>query len=169
MKSELTFGRQTKFAFSHVRGSGAAADLERSYGDLPSRWFRYKLQPKGGFLARLGDREFYIFGPAGTLPKKGSYGAETYVFQRSDAVFSFDGDGYLAFLRELCAYDFATSEPDEFILANLAGVSCWFRVPPKHSTQILMGCDPSYGNYMNETLTEVLSEFLYGHRRKEET
>lgn len=168
MNSELTFSRQTDFAFSHVRGNGAAADLERIYGDLPSRWFRYKLHPKGVFLARLGDREFYVFGPAGTLPGTASYGLETYVFQRSDAVFSFDGDGYLAFLRELCAYDFATSEPDEFILANLAGVSCWIRVPPKRSTQVLMGCDPSYGNYMDETLTEVLREFLSAHRRKEE-
>ena len=169
MSSELTFSRQTDFAFSHVRGNGAVADLERIYGDLPSGWFRYNLRPKGVFLARLGDREFYVFGPAGTLPRKVSYGPETYVFQRSDAVFAFDGDGYLAFLCELCAYDFSISERDEFILTNLAGVSCWIRMPPKSSTQVLMGCDPSYGNYMNETLTEVLREFLSAHRRKEET
>ena len=169
MKSELTFGRQMKFAFSHVRGSGAAADLERRYGDLPSRWFRYKLQPKGGFLARLGDREFYIFGPAGTLPDKTNYGASTYIFSRSDVVFSLEGEGYDAFLRELSAYDFAVSEPDEFILANMAGVSCWFRMPPAHSAQVLLGCDPSYGDYMTDTLTRTLSEFLSEDRRKEMT
>ena len=169
MNSELTFSRLKNFAFLHVRGSGAAADLERIYGDLPSRWFRYKLLPKGGFLARLGDREFYVFGPAGSLTEKFSYGVGTYVFNRSDAVFSFDGEGYPEFLRELCAYDFETSEPDDFILANLAGVSCWFRVPPKHSTQVLVGCEPSYEHYMNETLTEVLREFLSALKRKEET
>jgi len=169
MNSELTLGRPADFAFSHVRGSGAAADLGRWYGSLPSRWFRYKLQPNGGFLARLGDREFYIFGPVGTLPDKTSYGAKTYLFARSDAVFSFDGDGYAAFLRELCAYDFGASEPDEFVLANMAGVSCWFRMPPTHSTQVLMGCDPSYEDYMTDTLTGTLSEFLSGCRRKEKT
>tara|TARA_Y100000588_G_scaffold220266_1_gene234188 strand:+ start:4991 stop:5500 length:510 start_codon:yes stop_codon:yes gene_type:complete len=169
MNSDLTFSRQSDFSFFHVRGGGAAADLEGLYGDLPSRWFRYKLLPTGGFLARLGDREFYVFGPDGTLPSKFIYGVETYVFQRNDAVFSFDGDGYPSFLRELCAYDFETIEPDEFILANLAGVSCWFKVPPKHSTQVLIGCEPSYEHYMNETLTEVLSEFLSAQRRKEET
>lgn len=169
MSAEITLGRQTDFDFLHVRGSGAADSLDRRYGRLPDRWFRYRSIEEGGFLARLGNREFYIFGPAGTLPGRQTFGADTYAFARSDAVFSLDGDGSAAFLRELCAYDFAASEPDEFILANLAGVSCWFRIPPAESTQVLMGCDPSYGDYMTDTLTRTLSEFLSDYRRKEMT
>ena len=169
MSAELTLGRRTDVDFLHVRGSGAADSLDRRYGDLPDRWFRYRPIEGGGFLARLGNREFYIFGPAGTLPDKKSFGANTFVFRRCDAVFSLDGNDHAAFLREICAYDFAAGEPDEFILANMAGVSCWFRMPLAQSTQILIGCDPSYGDYMAEILTRTLSEYLTEHRRKEMT
>ena len=169
MSTKLTLSRPAGFAFFHVRGPGAVEDLGCWYGDLPSRWFHYKSQGESGFLARLGGREFYIFGPAGTLPDKTNYGASTYIFSRSDVVFSLEGDGYDAFLRELSAYDFAVSEPDEFILANMAGVSCWFRMPPAHSAQVLLGCDPSYGDYMTDTLTRTLGEFLSEDRLKEMT
>lgn len=167
MSAELVLGRQTDFDFLHVRGSGAVDDLGNLYGDLPDRWFRHRSIEDGGFLARLGNREFYIYGPAGIRPDKKTFGTNTFVFPRSDAVFSLDGNDYAAFLRELCAYDFAASEPDEFILANMAGVSCWFRMPPAQSTPLLMGCDPSYGDYMTETLTRTLSDYLTEHRRKE--
>ena len=169
MSAELTLGRHRDFDFYHIRGSGAADSLSGRYETLPDRWFRYQQIEGGGFLARLGDREFYIFGPVGTLPDKKTFGTDTFVFPRSDAVFFLNGNASAAFLCELCAYDFSTSEPEEFILANMAGVSCWFRMSAAQPMQVLMGCDPSYGDYIADTLTRTLSEFLSECRRKEMT
>ena len=58
------------------------------------------------------------------------------------------------------ALDFAASGGDELILANMAGVSCWFKMPATDDADLLVGSDPSYGDYMADTLNCTLAEFV---------
>ena len=159
MNSVLEINPQENFEFLHVKGPGAEATLAEAFGNVPAGWFRYTEIPDG-FLARLGVREFYIFGRPGTSVSAGLSVENVYCFPRNDAVFAIRGHRRIDFLRELCAFDFAASGGDELILANMAGVSCWFKMPATDDADLLVGSDPSYGDYMADTLNCTLAEFV---------
>ena len=159
MTEPLTIAHMDNFEFLHVRGAGADAALKSAVGSLPKEWFRCKKIDKNGFIARLGSREFYVFSLAGESYKTRITGDNLYLFERSDRVFGLRGNTRVNYLRELCAFDFSTCAGDQIVLASMAGVSCWFKMSSDEDVDILVGCDPTYGDYMAEVLGRSLDEF----------
>lgn len=142
-----------------LRGKNLSGLLQNLEGSVPSLFHYQKLDNKG-FIANLGAEEFLI-NHAGF--NRDQLEPQQYAFQRGDVVISISGK-WQELLSEVCIYDFRQARPGEFLMVLIAGVSVWMLIP-EATEALIIGCDPTYGDYLFETLEKQIntSPFLnYG-------
>ncbi|MBT3710875.1 MAG: hypothetical protein HOG19_15650 [Gammaproteobacteria bacterium] len=145
----------------HVRGSAAPAALGSLSCGAP-QMFKINGFSDLGFSTATGPTEFYLVDEkdgsvAGELKAKAD-DADTFIFPRQDALFVLTGEGWKDMMLRVSAFNFKAAGDDDFVMANMAGVSVWFRVSATDPNKVLFGCDPSFGHYLYETLCDVVEE-----------
>ena len=144
----------------HIRGNGARNALEALSLQAPDVFFQYSAAGESGFIATLGASEFLVYfdqaGEQASLLETSSE-PQAYVFPRDDRILSLADTDWQQVLRYVCGFDFSKSQAGEFVLANMAGVSTWFRIPDQ-GAPLVFGCDPSFGHYLQHTMQEVLQD-----------
>jgi sarcosine oxidase subunit gamma len=145
-----------------VRGGQAAEWLAAHALEVPEAYFR--TQDLGGdedsFLVRTGNAEFFLHdGAAGNLRARvgeitGELVQGTRIVARDDLEVVLGGEGAAQLMSEFCALDLS-SVANEFLLTRVAGIAAWLRVEGAGAQQVYrIGCDPSYGEYLFETLLD---------------
>jgi len=115
--------------------------------------FRYEKHGQQEFIANLGTSEILINHSSfeNSLLEENQY-----AFQRGDAVFTLSGD-WQALMKEVCIYDFRQAKPGDFSMVLVAGVGVWMLIP-EANTPLILGCDPTYGHYLKETLQNQINQ-----------
>ncbi|MDX1353462.1 MAG: hypothetical protein R3254_10640 [Thiomicrorhabdus sp.] len=135
-----------------LRGKSLAELVQKMDLPLPDL-FKYEMFDNQAFIANLGTSEILINHPAF---KSQELGSQQYAFQRGDAVLSLSGDWRLL-MSEVCIYDFRQARHGDLLMVLVAGVSVWMLIPEDNSPLIL-GCDPTYGHYLLETLHNQINQ-----------
>ncbi|MFN2349732.1 MAG: hypothetical protein ABR558_09220 [Thioalkalivibrio sp.] len=147
-----------------VKGGDAAGWLRARELPVPEEWFVCHELPAHGpdaFLARTGNAEFLLHdGPSGglarhlgPLPEEALNG--TRVLIRDDQEIALGGEHAVRLMAEFCSLDLSRSG-DGLIYTRVAGVGVWLRV--ETGPVYRMGCEPSYGEYLFETLMHGVRE-----------
>lgn len=145
----------------HVRGLAAPAAVGSLSCGSPEM---FKINSFGdfGFSTATGKTEFYVVdekdGSVATELKAKAGDADTFMFPRQDALFVLSGEGWKDMMLRVSAFNFKAASDGDFVTANMAGVSVWFRVSDTDPNKVLFGCDPSYAHYLHETLCDVIKE-----------
>lgn len=105
-----------------------------------------------GFIARTGVDEFIIQSNELTLPEK----KHCWVYRRADCTLALQGEGWREVMAQVCHQDFSDIEKDDWLMLSAAGINIWCL---GLSEGLLIGCDPSLGDYFSETLDEIVGEF----------
>ncbi len=135
-------------------GAGAAACLQGAGYPIPEVVLS-AVPCSGGFVARTGHDEFLV--AADEAPQL-SAASPPWCFQRSDHLIELTGPDWAQALTAVCPHDLRALGGDAWLMATVAGVDVWLRTGPDSSGGLLIGCDPSYGHYLETTLREVVSE-----------
>ncbi|MEJ2451982.1 MAG: hypothetical protein P8047_15200 [Gammaproteobacteria bacterium] len=155
-----------------VRGGQASAWLEQHAIDSPEACFRVSDLGEDGFVVRTGVAEYFLHdgpgeclhGRLGELP--GGLIQGTRVVARDDLEVVLGGEYAADLMCEFCALDLGAVEND-FLLTRVAGIAAWLRVEAVGEQRYYrIGCDPSYGEYLFETLLDAVHECgggLWGH------
>lgn len=145
----------------HVRGQAAPAAVGSLSCGAPEM-FKINSFSEFGFSTSTGKSEFYLVdekgGSVATELKAKADDADTFMFPRQDALFVLSGEGWKQMMLRVTAFNFEAADDSDFVMANMAGVSTWFRVSSTDPNKVLFGCDPSYGHYLYETLCDVVKE-----------
>lgn len=155
-----------------VRGGQAADWLAGHALSVPEAYFRAQDLDEDSFLVRTGSAEFFLHdGRAGLLHSRlgeipSGVVQGTRVVARDDLEVVLGGEGAARLMSEFCALDLSSVE-NEFLFTRVAGVAAWLRVEEVGAQRCYrMGCDPSYGEYLFETLLDAVHEIgggLLGH------
>lgn len=137
-----------------IVGDGAEA-LVRDAGYPVPDAAQMALSHNHGFVARTARDEFLVADERAWQPAPS---APPWCFRRSDQVVRLRGEGWASVLAALCPHDLRNVAPDTWIMATVAGVDVWLYSPDGASGGVLVGCDPSYGDYMRSTLQEVAAD-----------
>lgn len=147
-----------------VKGGDAAGWLASRSLPVPQDWFRCLDLPEHGadaFLTRTGNAEFLLHdGPSGGLarllgPLPEELDNGTRVVVRDDQEIALGGVHAAVLMSEFCALDLSDAG-DGLLYTRVAGVSVWLRV--ERGPVYRMGCEPSYGEYLFETLLNGVRE-----------
>jgi len=147
-----------------VKGGDAAGWLRAHDLPVPEAWFVCQDLPQHGpdaFLARTGNAEFLLHdGPSGGLarhlgPLPEQVDRGTRVLVRDDQEIALGGEQAAALMAEFCALDLSGVE-GQLLYTRVAGVGVWLRV--EAGPVYRMGCEPSYGEYLFETLMHGVRE-----------
>ncbi|HXH01710.1 MAG TPA: hypothetical protein VNN09_00135 [Candidatus Competibacteraceae bacterium] len=143
-----------------VRGARAAAWLAAHGIAVPERYFGCRELDGGAFIARTGAREFLLVdGPEGrttaALPEEAD---GVLALPRDDQELALGGAALRDVLLQTCSFDFTKAGPDDIVYANMIGVGCWLRPGGGRIPYLRIGCDPSYGEYLFETLLGIVAE-----------
>lgn len=144
----------------HVRSNNARASLDSLNLQVPDKPFHYSSIGELGFIATLGQSEFLLYADKAndTLVRlETDLGSQAYVFPRDDLIVRLGRVDWKQVLLYVCSFDFSKCNAGEFILANMAGVSTWFRIPDENAP-LVFGCDPSFGHYLQHTMRDVIRE-----------
>lgn len=146
-----------------VKGPGAAdwlSSLGMALPRTPNSWLEL---PQGGLIARLGLTEYLIDGDVLAVEKIASATRKTGVYPvlRQDASLSLSGSRVNELLLQTCNVDFRIldADPSKLVMTSIVGVSATV-VPLKtgSSPEYRLWCDGTYGLYLWETLTEIITE-----------
>lgn len=147
-----------------VRGGQAAKWLATHRLLIPDAFFRIHDLEADAFIVRTGSAEFILHdGPGGALRAcLGEIPADlvtgTRVVARDDLEVALGGEGAEQLMSEFCALDLSRVE-NQFLLTRVAGVTVWLRVESRGTQRFYrIGCDPSYGEYLFETLLQGVRE-----------
>ncbi|MEJ2059846.1 MAG: hypothetical protein P8Y64_05095 [Gammaproteobacteria bacterium] len=151
-----------------VRGGQAADWLAARDLPIPEEFFRVHDLGEDAFLVRTGEAEFILHdGPGGALRTalgKLSDGvaddlvAGTRIVARDDLEVVLGGEDAGRLMSEFCALDLAEVE-NRFLFTRVAGVTAWLCVEGTGAQRSYrIGCDPSYGEYLFETLLDGVHE-----------
>lgn len=145
-----------------VRG-GQAGDWLATHGlPVPDELFRVETLAgmEDAFVVRTGTAEFVVHdGPAAALHARfgaipSSLVAGTRILVRDDLEVALGGEAAAALMSEFCALDLS-DVANRFLLTRVAGVSAWLCVEGTGAGRwYRIGCDPSYGDYLYETLLD---------------
>lgn len=102
-----------------------------------------------GFLVRTGQDEFLL---QSASPLLSSLPA-CWVYQRDDHMLALKGEYWQQVLAYVCHMDLSKVETDDWLMMSVAGVNCWALVTDKG---LLLGCDPSVGEYLYHTLADTV-------------
>lgn len=104
-----------------------------------------------GFIARTGREEFLI---ATTTPPTAN-GTTCWCFGRDDRVLALSGPDWRDVMAQVCHMDLRNLGPGDWQMLAAAGVNLWCLGIDQG---LLLGCDPSLGHYLQQTLTEVVRD-----------
>lgn len=147
-----------------VRGGDASAWLAARGLPSPEPFFRVHDLGGDAFLVRTGIAEYFLHdGPEtilratlGEIPDEPVAG--TRIVARDDLEVALGGAGADRLMREFCALDLA-DVADRLLFTRVAGVTAWLRVECEGEQRCYrVGCDPSHGEYLFETLLEGVHE-----------
>ncbi|MBF6057991.1 hypothetical protein [Thiomicrorhabdus heinhorstiae] len=148
----------------HLRGK-KLNEILASFDAADLQVFQYKSLAENQFVAKLGEEELYVCAD-------GSVSVSTehnqYAFRRGDAIFEVAGN-WKNLMAEVCIYDFRQSCPGDFLMVAMAGISAWLLIP-EEGKPLILGCDPTFGHYLLETLTKQIetSPFLKTERENDD-
>lgn len=155
-----------------VRGGQAIAWLAEHDIAVPEPYFRVNDLGDDSFVVRTGIAEFFLHdGRDGQLSERlgdipGELVQGTRVVVRDDLEVVLGGEHASSLISELCSLDLASVE-NQFLLTRVAGIAAWLRVEEMGEQRYYrIGCDPSYGEYLFETLLNGIRECgggLMGH------
>lgn len=106
----------------------------------------------GALVARTGRDEYMAMLKAGVTAPQSEW-----CFRRYDSVFELKGEGWVEMMAHLCQYDFRQLKPGDWLMTSVAGVNCWL-YHEIESGSLLIGADPGYRHYLNETFSAVLGD-----------
>jgi len=138
----------------HLMGPVVPELLEQSGYVLPGV-MSVKVMAKG-FIARPGLNEFLI-----SADDIGTPGHEqAWCYTRADTVLTLKGDGWRIAMSQICHMDLSRFKQGDWLMVSAAGINLWCI---GLSNGLMLGCDPSLGTYLLETLTEIVSELNETH------
>ena len=124
---------------TQLLGPGAPGLLEEAGLPLPPVMTVHVMDE--GFIARTGKDEFLIQGP--DLSTAGRELAWTY--PRGDRVLALQGDAWREAMAQIC----------EWQMLAAASITIWCL---GSGDGLLLGCDPSLGDYLQGTLAEIVND-----------
>lgn len=107
-----------------------------------------------GFLARTGREEFLL---ATERPPEPA-GSQCWRYRRGDRVLALQGPDWRRVMGQICHMDLAGFGEGDWLFASVAGVGAWCL---GLADGLLIGCDPSLGDYLNHTLTEIVADLIH--------
>jgi sarcosine oxidase subunit gamma len=175
LSGRLEFTRRERRERCGLKGPRAAEWLEANGIAPPAAPNQWGGDPDGGVLvARLGTSEFFLEDGAGGAAIRGvdpaltSPGPGVYPVLREDAAFSLSGVGSHEVLAQVCNVNFAALElaSRPVIMTLMIGVAV-LMVPQRLGAQprFRIWCDPSFGEYLEESLGAVVTESGGNHTR----
>ena len=147
-----------------VKGGDAAGWLAGRGLTVPDEWFVCRDLPDLGrdcFVARTGNAECLLHdGPEGGLaarlgPLPEGLEKGTRILARDDLEIALGGEHAATLMAEFCALDLSAAD-DALLYTRVAGVGVWLRV--EAGPVYRMGCEPSYGEFLFETLMHGVRE-----------
>lgn len=135
----------------HLRGKNLEK-IVKHFSASNLAMFEYQNGDEYQFVAKLGEEEFLLNQQGFNMDL---VEAQQYAFQRGDAVFRLSGQ-WLNLMSEVCVYDFRQARPGNFLMVLVAGISVWMLVPESNG-DLIIGCDPTYGHYLYETLQNQIN------------
>lgn len=138
-------------SLQHLLGPAAAAALADAGLAVPSRLFQAAAHASG-FVAKTGHDEYLVAGAPLTPP------ADAWLFARGDCVFKVRGAGRLALFSQICHLDPAELVAGAWLATSAAGITAWCLQPSAATDHFLIGCDPSYGIYLEDTLVNIAQD-----------
>lgn len=133
----------------HLLGPGSPGAVQSAGLPLPEIMQARSLTD--GFIARTGQEEFLI---AATTPPTAD-GLCCWCYGRDDRVLALTGPDWRRVMAQVCHADLRGFVPDDWQLLAAAGVNLWCLGIDEG---LLLGCDPSLGHYLQQTLTEVVHD-----------
>lgn len=147
-----------------LKGSEAASFLSSQNVAVPSQTLGVTKLDAGGLVVRSGSAEFLVEdGPQTNVVERlqaalGAGRAGCYSVLRQDASFLLSGKRAAEVFLETCGYDFR-QPPETLVMTRVAGVSCSIVHRTFNQTGAFqLWLDPSYGEYLWETLLEVVRD-----------
>lgn len=137
-----------------VLGEGAAALVRDQGYPLPAEPLT-AVRHANGLVVQTGDTEFFVAGADEWQPP---VSPPPWSFRRCDHVVELAGADWAGVLAALCPHDLQDLAPDTWLFVTVAGVDSWVFGPSRSSGAVLLGCDPSYGHYLQTTLEQVVAE-----------
>lgn len=129
-------------------GSDAPEVLEANGYDLPGLMQLARLPD--GFLVRTGKDEFLL---QSSKPLNANL-ASCWVYPREDQTFVLQGEYWREVMAYICHLDLGHVKTDDWLMMSVAGINAWARVL---EDGLLLGCDPSLGEYLHHTLNETVN------------
>ena len=138
----------------------AAPDALADVG-APAQLFAWQPRADGpDLVARTGVRECLLLereSSTGQTSQKTLENGAAVCFLRSDRIFQLSGADRFVLLSYLCAHDLSKEASRQFCFVSMAGVSVWVGIGYPDDGALLLGCDPSYGDYLAHTLNDFLA------------
>lgn len=151
--SDLVLDAGVEFAVCELVGSGAADALREAGLPVPDR--EQTALPCGpGLVAFTGRNDYLVV----TVDPWTPPAAPPWCLTRSDCVMRLTGDDWAQAMHQLCPHDLRQLPEGGWLAAAVAGITAWLYRHPDRPDGILLGCDPSYGAYLNAMLTAVVRD-----------
>lgn len=131
-----------------LTGPGAPGLLQDKGFSLPEMMQAIRLSE--GFLARTGRDEFLLQSESPFTTEL----PDCWIYSRDDQVYNLQGEYWRAVMAYVCHMDLSRANTDDWLMLSVAGVSVWALVL---DDGLRLGCDPSFAEYLQHTLTEVVN------------
>ncbi|MGV6817237.1 MAG: hypothetical protein ACWA44_08230 [Thiotrichales bacterium] len=141
--------RTLKIPLRHIVGTAASHLLEQHFSLLPEKMSVTLLDD--GFIARPGPNEYLI---SNTQPFSSQLD-DAWVFDRADTLLSLSGGSWQKAMTHICHMDMSAVLEGDWLVVTGAGINLWCI---GQDNGLLIGCDPSLGNYFTHTLKEIVDE-----------
>ena len=152
----MTLTRETHVELHLWELVGSGADDALRAADLPVPGDELTAAEHGpGFVACIGRNHYLI---AGEGEWHQAPQTPPWLLQRSDRVMRLTGAGWNDALTELCPHDLGALPPGGWLMAAVAGVNAWLFRSASAPDSLLLGCDPSYGAYLESMLQSVVRD-----------
>ena len=136
----------------HVLGAGAAATLQAVGLPLPAQDMEVRFQEPASVM-RASAREYLVITPQAPISPADQ---SCWVLRRNDHLLALRGLGWRAVMPWVCHFDFNALEAGHWLQVAMAGVDVWALQTDGDS--LLIGCDPSYGAYLQTLLHQIIRE-----------
>ena len=149
-------------ALWHLRGPGARAAIEAAVADAPTAALTAWTLPEGGFVACLGRKEYFLLTPVARPLLTPVRADDLTVTARSDAVFHVSGEQAGLWLQQTSPVNLAARPEQDFLMSRLLKIGCWLTwAGVAHGDQggFLIGCDPTFGDYLGKAINQSLQDF----------
>ena len=135
---------------------GAGADAALLNAGLPVPEAPQTALPHGEGLVACTGRNDYLVISADDWPCPS--GPPPWCLERSDMVMRLTGAAWPEVMTQLCPHDLRQLPAGGWFMAAVAGVTAWLYRPEAAPGTLLLGCDPSYGAYLQSMLDAVVTD-----------